>query len=46
MRELQKERAQVLPTLGRVDVWLPPPREELAVLLQQLSHFPLSLHLI
>ena len=29
--ELQKETAQVTHTLGRVDVWLSPPREEMAM---------------
>lgn len=32
--EFQKERAHVTHTLGRVDVWLSPPREEMAVHIQ------------
>ena len=42
-QELQKERAQVIHTLGRVDVWLSPLREELAVHIQQLCPTSLSL---
>lgn len=32
--ELQKERAHVTHTLGSVDVWLSPPREEMAMNIQ------------
>ena len=46
--ELQKETAQVTHTLRRVDVWLSPPREEMAMHSRYLcpTSLSLSLHLV